>query len=278
MGAYSDAVENARGYYNSGDADSFYATIWGGEDIHVGLYQSPEESIFDASLRTVERITGMLQLSEGSRVLDIGAGYGGAARHLVKHFGCRVDCLNLSEVQNERNRRLNVEQGLSDRIEVMDGSFEAIPGADNVYDVVWSQDSILHAGNRRKVFEEVARVLKPGGEFIFTDPMQTDDCPDGVLQPILDRIHLDSLGSPGYYIEVAHALGMELVERVDLPEYLPMHYSRVKQEIETREGDLRQVCSQNYIDRMKKGLGHWVDGGRNGFLTWGILHFRLRAN
>jgi ubiquinone/menaquinone biosynthesis C-methylase UbiE len=42
---------------------------------------------------------------------------------------------------------------------------------------------------------EVDRVLKPGGELVFTDPMQADDCPDGVLQPVLDRIHLESLGS-----------------------------------------------------------------------------------
>jgi sarcosine/dimethylglycine N-methyltransferase len=32
--------------------------------------------------------------------------------------------------------------------------------------------------------------------------------------------------------------------------------------------------SQEYIDRMKRGLAHWVTGGRNGHLVWGIFHFR----
>ena len=34
--AYSEVVETARDYYNSEDAEAFYSTIWGGEDIHIG--------------------------------------------------------------------------------------------------------------------------------------------------------------------------------------------------------------------------------------------------
>ena len=29
-------------YYDSSDADRFYAEIWGGEDIHIGLYETAE--------------------------------------------------------------------------------------------------------------------------------------------------------------------------------------------------------------------------------------------
>ena len=40
-------------YYDSDEADSFYAEIWGGEDIHIGIYQTPEEDVATASARTV---------------------------------------------------------------------------------------------------------------------------------------------------------------------------------------------------------------------------------
>jgi glycine/sarcosine N-methyltransferase len=30
-------------------------------------------------------------------------------------------------------------------------------------------------------------------------------------------------------------------------------------------------------DRMLAGLGHWVDAGNNGYLAWGMLHFRKPA-
>jgi sarcosine/dimethylglycine N-methyltransferase len=271
---HSEAVATARDYYNSDDADNFYATIWGGEDIHIGLYQSNEDAIVDASHRTVRHMAELLTgLGPETRVLDIGAGYGGPARYLAETFGCKVTALNLSEKENERDREINRQRGLTNKIEVVDGSFEAIPAADASFDVVWSQDAILHSGNREKVLQEVARVLKPGGQFIFTDPMQADDCPQGVLQPILDRIHLSSLGSPRFYRETAKKLGLNEKLFDEMTHQLVNHYSRVLQETERRERDLQEVVSPVYIERMKKGLGHWIDGGKNGYLAWGIFVF-----
>ena len=272
---YSAAVATARDYYNSDDADNFYATIWGGEDIHVGLYEGDQESIIDASHRTVRHMASLLS-NPGSniKVLDIGAGYGGAARYLASTFGCSVIALNLSEKENQRDREINAERGLTDQIEVVDGSFESIPVDDNSVDVVWSQDAILHSGQREKVIQEVARVLKPGGQFIFTDPMQSDSCPEGVLQPILDRIHLSSLGSPAFYRAMAKKNGMSEVLFEDQTQQLVKHYSRVLQETERQTGELQKTVSREYIERMKKGLSYWVEGGNNGYLAWGIFVFK----
>ncbi len=271
----SDATKTARGYYNSDDADGFYSTIWGGEDIHIGLYESEEDSIFDASRRTVERIALRLENpGKGTWVLDIGSGYCGAARFLARSYGCRVSALNLSDVENETGRRLNKEQGLGDRVDVVDGSFQEIQYPDNTFDAVWSQDAILHSGDRTQVIEEVARVLKPNGQFVFTDPMQADDCPEGVLQPILDRIHLGSLGSPGFYREAAEQAGLAEVGFDDLTPHLITHYARVLEETEKHGDELEGVVSPEYIERMKKGLRYWVDGGEKGYLAWGIFEFR----
>lgn len=271
---YSQAVATARDYYNSEDADNFYAIIWGGEDIHIGLYENITESIIDASHRTVRHMADLLELSSDNKVLDIGSGYGGAARYLASTFGCSVVALNLSEKENQRNREINAERGLTDKIEVIDGSFESIPLENNSVDAVWSQDAILHSGHREKVIQEVARVLKPGGHFIFTDPMQSDDCPEGVLQPILDRIHLTSLGSPAFYRQVATQHGMQEVVFEEHTQQLINHYSRVRDETVRQTPELQKSVSPEYIERMIKGLGYWVDGGNSGYLTWGIFIFR----
>lgn len=271
---YSQAVATARDYYNSEDADNFYAIVWGGEDIHIGLYENKTESIIDASHRTVRHMAGLLELSANSKVLDIGAGYGGAARYLASTFDCSVVALNLSEKENQRDREINAERGLTDKIEVIDGSFESIPLEDNSVDAVWSQDAVLHSGHREKVIQEVARVLKPGGHFIFTDPMQSDDCPEGVLQPILDRIHLDSLGSPAFYRQMAAQQGMQEVVFEEHTQQLINHYSRVREETIRQTPELQKSVSPEYIERMIKGLGYWVDGGNNGYLAWGIFIFR----
>jgi sarcosine/dimethylglycine N-methyltransferase len=275
--AYSEAVRVARDYYNSDDADHFYATIWGGEDIHIGLYHTLDEPIREASHRTVQHMASLLDLKPKHEGLDIGSGYGGAARYLASRFGCSVTALNLSEKENQRARRLIEARGLSDKIQVVDGSFEAIPADPDRFDIVWSQDAILHSAQRGKVVREVARVLKPGGFFIFTDPMQADDCPGDVLQPILDRIHLDSLASPGFYRTTLTRLGLRerrFEERTDM---LTRHYGRVLQETEKHQAALTRKVRAEYVERMKQGLRHWVDGGNHGYLVWGIFLFQKPA-
>ena len=275
MSAETSATANtARDYYNSADADNFYFLIWGGEDIHIGLYAAPDEAISAASRRTVESLAAQLEpISKHTRVLDLGSGFGGAARYLASTYGVQVTALNLSEVENERHRQLNHQAGLSDRIEVIDGNFEDIPGDDAQYDIVWSQDALLHSGKRAQVLREVDRVLRPGGQFIFTDPMQADDCPEGVLQPILDRIHLDSFGSPGFYRTLAKELGWRDLGFREQTRHLVTHYRRVGEETAKAGGGLVGKISAQYIERMQKGLGHWVEGGRAGYLVWGAMHF-----
>lgn len=50
-------------------------------------------------------------------------------------------------------------------------------------------------GGTGRHLAEVARVLRAGGKLIFTDLMQVDDCPEGVLQPILERLLLEDMAS-----------------------------------------------------------------------------------
>ncbi len=271
------ATATAQSYYNSSDADNFYFTIWGGEDIHIGLYRSGHDQIGDASRRTVQRMADLASLSPDSKVLDLGAGYGGALRYLVSTYRCSAVALNLSEVENDRDRQKNREAGLNDRIQVVDASFEDVPYDDNTFDLIWSQDAFLHSGQRELVLKEAARVLKPGGQLIFTDPMRADDCPPEVLGPILARLQLEDLAAPGFYRETLAKLGFDEVRFEDHTEQLANHYQRVHDETVARDAELSGVVSRDYIERMKTGLQHWVAGGRNGHLVWGIFVFKKRA-
>jgi sarcosine/dimethylglycine N-methyltransferase len=274
--APSDAgIAVVRDYHNSPDADDFYRTIWGGEDIHIGLYDVSVD-IATASRHTVERMARKAGKLSGKRVLDLGSGYGGAARVLAGEHGARVWCLNLSAVENERNRDLTRKAGLAKRIEVIDGSFDDAPFDDRSFDIVWSQDAILHAPDRRLVLDEVARVLKPGGDFIFTDPMQADDLVDAQqLQPIYDRIHLPDLASFAFYRNELAARRLKEVSIEVLTGHLRTHYDRIADELEARRDELD--AGDTFVDRMLTGLGHWVSGADAGLLAWGIMHFRKVA-
>ncbi len=273
--AYTDVVQTARDYYNSEDADNFYFHIWGGEDIHIGLYEKPGEPIAAASRRTVERMADRLPaLGVDDHILDIGSGYGGAARYLAGRFGCKVTALNLSEKENARNREMCKAAGLDARVDVLDGSFEDIPLPDASVNVVWSQDAILHSGRRARVVAEAARVLKPGGHFIFTDPMESGRCGPDDLEPVLARIHLATLGSVEFYEKSCREAGLEAIEVIPMTEQLITHYTRVGEELASQRANLAGKVTDDYIDRMLKGLENWVTAGKKGCLAWGILHFR----
>ncbi len=278
MTTRTGAVERAEAYYDSSEADAFYQTFWGGEDIHIGLYTGEEEPVAAASRRTVETMAQRLaRTGEAARILDLGAGYGGSARYLARALGCRVTCLNLSETQNALNRRLTDEAGLSGRIRVVHGDFESVPEPDGSFDIVWSQDAFLHSGNRPRVLDEVRRVLADDGQLIFTDPMQSDDCPDGVLQPILDRIQLSTLGSFAFYRAELTERGFREASIEPLTDQLRTHYHRVRKELTDRYDEAVTGSGQPYVDTMIDGLQRWVDGADRGYLSWGIMDFRRAA-
>lgn len=271
----TDVRDVAEDYYDSDDADTFYSNVWGGEDLHIGIYGDTKD-IRAASDATVARMISKLpEIRDDTKVIDLGAGYGGSMRKLVRQFGCQATCLNISENQNDTNRQKNHRAKLADKINVVHGVFENLPDREGTYDIAWSQDAILHSDQRHKVLEEVWRVLKPGGLFIFTDPMQADDVPEGVLQPVYDRLQLNSLGSMRFYREAAEAIGFDVVEQEDLTPQLRNHYARVREELLANYDKLRESgASAAYLDKMALGLENWVKAADAGHLSWGIQLFR----
>ncbi|WP_404404730.1 methyltransferase domain-containing protein [Pelagibacterium halotolerans] len=279
-GGDADIREVAEDYYDSADADAFYSTVWGGQDLHIGCYDETRD-IRVASDGTVDRMARMVPtLGPGTRILDIGAGYGGAMRRVVGQYGGTATCLNISETQNDTNRLRNKQQGFGGKIRVVHASFEDIPEPDSSYDVVWSMDAILHSAERERVLAEVYRVLKPGGYFIFTDPMQADDVTPGDpdLQPVYDRLELRDLGSMEFYRETGEELGFEIVAQEQMVHHLRTHYARVREDLIANYDTLRETgASTAYLDKMIVGLENWVKAADAGKMSWGIQLFRKPA-
>lgn len=264
----------AQAAYDSQDAGAFYSQIWGGDDIHLGIYTTEDEPIADASHRTMQLMVEKIQQDAVNYIVDLGSGYCGAARYLTGHLDSHVLAVNLSSEQNRRAQNLNQQAGVDDRVSVVDASYNDVPAADAVADLVWSQDAFLHAPRRDVPMAEAARILKPGGEFLFTDPMAADGVAESELSGVLERLNLSSLASPSEYQRLAADAGLEFVEFDDRSAMLPIHYGRVLEETRANADELLKTVSQPYLDAMMTGLQHWVDAGNRGLLSWGIFHFR----
>ncbi|ARF53178.1 SAM-dependent methyltransferase [Streptomyces gilvosporeus] len=268
--------EATRRYYDSSDVDAFYNAVWGGEDIHTGIYAHTDEPIADASRRTVERVADRLAdcLGPGHTVLDLGAGYGGTARYLAGRFGCRVVALNLSAAQNERHRKTNVAHGLDSAIEVVTGSFHDIPYPDGHFHAVCSLEAFCHSADRAKVLGEAGRVLKPGGALAFTDLMAAEDTPAEVLYRAVARLGVEALATPSFYVGRLTELALADIDFDDHSNQLFNHYTRLTDETGKREPELREVISHDYLDHLLENLPLWVDAAGREQLRWGIIHAR----
>ncbi|ANP51801.1 sarcosine/dimethylglycine N-methyltransferase [Streptomyces griseochromogenes] len=275
-GSASSSEEATRSYYDTPDVEAFYDAVWGGEDIHTGIYARADESVADASRHTVEQAADKVSdlVCAGSSVLDLGSGYGGPTRYLAERFGCRVIALNLSDTQNQRHRATNAERGLDHLIEVVTGSFHDIACPDSRFDVVWSQEAFCHSGDRPRLLSEAVRVLKPEGALVFTDLMAAEDTPAAALRAAVSRLGVDSLATPHFYRRTLAGLGLSHTDFDDRSDQLIRHYERITEETRRREQELRRIISPAYVDSLLANLPLWVAAARRGELRWGIFHCR----
>ena len=215
-------------------------------------------------------------IKRGHRILVLGSGYGGAARYLAEEFGCKVDCLNISELQNKRNEALTKKAGLEDKVKIIQGKFEELPYDRDTIDLVWSQDALLHSEDKIKVFREIKRVLNSSGRLIFSDLMQSDDCPEDVLKKILARLNLKDLGSFKKYKRIAQRADLEQVYLREMPDQLATHYAKVLENLNDMWNKLIIKSDKEFLEREKQGLADWIDASHKGYLNWGILQFQKR--
>jgi sarcosine/dimethylglycine N-methyltransferase len=120
-------------------------------------------------IRASRELLELAQIRPEDRVLDIGAGLAGSARLLAFTIGCSVDCVELSPDFCAGAALLNRLTGLDDRIQVHQGSALELPFADDSFEVVWMQNVGMNIANKQQLYEQIYRVLKPGGRYAFQE-------------------------------------------------------------------------------------------------------------
>lgn len=98
------------------------------------------------------------------RVLDVGCGGGLLAEEFAR-LGCAVTGVDPSEESLAAAREHAATLGLA--IEYQRARGEALPFAADSFDVVYCCDVLEHVDDLRQVLSETARVLKPGGVYLY---------------------------------------------------------------------------------------------------------------
>ncbi len=122
----------------------------------------------------VHRIVAGLDLRD-KIVLDIGSGVGGVDLILAGEYGARVIGLEIEQALIARARDYAARSGLSEQIEFRHVEPGPLKLDDACVDVVFSSGAIIHIDDKRSLFEEIIRVLRPGGVVAAYDWLKGPD-------------------------------------------------------------------------------------------------------
>ena len=101
---------------------------------------------------------------QGKRALDIGCGGGLLAEEFAR-LGCSVSGIDPSRESLAVARAHAAAAGLA--IEYVEGTGEGIPFPDGSFEIVYCCDVLEHVADVPRVIAETARVLRPGGVFLY---------------------------------------------------------------------------------------------------------------
>lgn len=134
-----------------------------GEDIGQNSWLTADEQ---------DEFLGWLGLSAGKTLLDVACGAGGPVLRAADVTHCDVVGVDVHVQGIATAKSLASEKGLSGVAEflVVDATLK-LPFSDGRFDAITCIDAINHFPGRLVVLQDWARVLKPGGRVLFTDPI-----------------------------------------------------------------------------------------------------------
>ncbi len=155
------ARDNIHHHYDLGN--DFYK-LWLDERMvyTCAYFPRPDLSIEQAQLAKLDHVSRKLRLQPGEMVAEAGCGWGALALHMAKFYGVRVKAFNISKEQLAYARERARNEGLSDRVEFIEGDYREMEGQ---VDAFVSVGMLEHVGKRhyREMGEVVNRVLAPHG-------------------------------------------------------------------------------------------------------------------
>jgi len=177
-----------------------------------------------ASAAEVAEDMARLRLVASSRLLDLGCGPGGPLAFIVGESGCAALGLDRSAPAIASARQRVRQAGLAERVAFECADLDAPLGCLSAsVNAVLAIDVVLHLRDRETTFHEVARVLAPGGRFLFTDA--------GVLNGSISSTERErrsihgatALVPPGTNERALESAGLRLLESADRTPSLLAH-------------------------------------------------------
>ncbi|CAB9503868.1 Glyoxylate/hydroxypyruvate reductase B [Seminavis robusta] len=271
----------------------FYAQVMGdaSEQIHFGKWNNIDESQPDAYGKASEAMTDyMFDLAKSllpHRVdendftyVDLGSGTGAAAIRLCEHnpFILQATCLNLCHAQNMKAMQRAKEAGLGNRLEIVDGSFEDVPTANDVFDLAFSQDAFIHSVSKKRTFAEAYRIVKPGGALVFCDLMNGAD-PDVSVEEHYNFTKSNVVNdwlTPEENMQACRDAGWRDVQWVDLTTDIRISFQRMLKKVTFALEHGHAISNSDRVQLMdyRDSIFTRITQIDRGLFKWAVIHAR----
>lgn len=230
-------------------ADRIYADVRRaahGRDIGQNGWLTAEEQ---------DRFVSRLRLEPASRVLDIACGSGEPSLRMVEKTGCTLVGIDANEAGVTHAIDLATQRALADRasFSVHDAS-QSLPFEPRTFDAIICIDAINHLPNRRAVFDEWFRVLKPGGRLLFTDPVVVTGPVSNAEIAARSTIGRFLFVPPGLNEKLLGAAGFVGVEVESSTQSVDEIASRWRTARDVREHDLRKIEGAQTFEDIQRFL------------------------
>ncbi|MGH7799859.1 MAG: class I SAM-dependent methyltransferase [Thermodesulfobacteriota bacterium] len=231
-------------------------SIWGDQDIGQQSFITPWY------LDELIRKTG---IDADSCVLDIGSGVGEPAIYLAEKTQCRLMGIDISDVGVERARKFAKESRLSNRVTFYLGDTMEMPFLDNTFDVAISINVMNVFKDKKGLFQQVIRVLKPDGIFALLsgtidmpdDPETIENMARGYLIPqYYDTVdgYKSKLKEAGFGIlEVTEYVEDFIIQNKLWGDAYKKHYDAIVKEQGKENTDYHIIYSDTYLRLIDEG-------------------------
>ena len=209
-------------------------------------------------------------ITSQSKVLDIGCGEGDTAIWLAQQIGCTVVGIdtNSSNIEKAQNKAQNYPT-LSLDFQIV--SANNLPFTDSEFSHVWSHATLYRINDRIQALQEIHRVLKEAGTFIFDDLLTpVTEVSETTREQVYDRLSLSTTFSPDSYAKKLNQLGLMVAETKDVSLHLHKSYQLLAQQALSEYPDLNvaytQIC--NAIEKQELSWSFYVCKKITDRLTW----------
>jgi ubiquinone/menaquinone biosynthesis C-methylase UbiE len=168
------------------------------DEFHIGGRQASEDFVTQ------------MELEEQSLVLDVGCGLGGPARFVAASFGCSVTGIDLTHEYVDTGNIISNWVGLDKKVILQQGSAMALPFPDGQFDAAYMMHVGMNISDKKSLFSQIFKILKPGGKFGVYDVMQLQEGGIDYPVPWAASAKTSSLASPERYQRLLEQSGFTI--------------------------------------------------------------------